>query len=428
MLQYIGARYVPIFYVNSQDPSSSEWEVNVTYEPMTWVSLPNGHMYISKKEVPANVGSPASNPDYWLEAGQYNAYIQSLQDQINDMNDGTVSGSLQNQISANAADISDMKDGSVNGSLQNQINTIDGILDANLLKRIQGKQIAIYGDSWCAGSFIPWTTKVSNIVGVPVHLQSANGRKMTEIDSLFDDYDADIYIISAMINDWNDLVLPNTFAASVRSLITKIQTVNPDAEIYFITMPAWVSHADFPTLKAAEVYPLELYRDIVWHMAAYKGARVIDGLRMPYLGVNNSLHFASAYCDQFAYYVLESILNNGDTVNYWNGMVANHSPAGGYAFHENGKIYLRNTFDLTSSNGVATIADSYYNSNQLGVIPDYIETMVGRDHSSPTKTVLVRAGFDSNGLKFYLFNMDGSLYTGSISIAMTIPLFFNALI
>lgn len=105
MLQYIGARYVPIFYQNSLDPTSSEWESNVTYEPMTWVELSNGHMYISKKEVPANIGTPASNPEYWLEAGQYNAYIQNLQDQIDDMNDSNVSGSLQNQIDGIDSDV-----------------------------------------------------------------------------------------------------------------------------------------------------------------------------------------------------------------------------------------------------------------------------------------------------------------------------------
>lgn len=80
--QYIGARYVPLFYKNSLDPSSCEWENNVTYEPMTIVTLPNNHCYISKMTVPDTIGSPASNPDYWLETGNFNAYIQNLQDQI----------------------------------------------------------------------------------------------------------------------------------------------------------------------------------------------------------------------------------------------------------------------------------------------------------------------------------------------------------
>lgn len=80
--QYIGARYVPYFYQNSLDPTSTEWEANVTYEPLTVVTLPNLHTYISKKTVPNTVGTPASNPEYWLETGEYDAYIQDLQNQI----------------------------------------------------------------------------------------------------------------------------------------------------------------------------------------------------------------------------------------------------------------------------------------------------------------------------------------------------------
>ena len=140
-MQYIGARYVPIFYQNSQDPTSSLWENNVTYEAMTWVSLANGHMYISKKQVPANIGSPADNGEYWLEAGQYNAYIQQLQDQIDDMNDGDVSGSLQNQINT-------MNDGDATGSLQNQINTMN---DATASGSLQN-QIDTMKDATASGS------------------------------------------------------------------------------------------------------------------------------------------------------------------------------------------------------------------------------------------------------------------------------------
>lgn len=109
--QYIGARYVPIFYKNSQDPSSCLWEANVSYEPLTWVTLANGRNYVSKQTVPATVGSPADNPTYWLESGQFNAYIQDLQNQITDMKDGNVAGSLQAQINTNASDIDSLEDG-----------------------------------------------------------------------------------------------------------------------------------------------------------------------------------------------------------------------------------------------------------------------------------------------------------------------------
>ena len=80
--QYIGARYVPYYYENSLDPTSTEWEPNVHYEALTVVTLPNNHSYISKKDVPDTIGTPASNAEYWLDTGSDNAYIQDLQDQI----------------------------------------------------------------------------------------------------------------------------------------------------------------------------------------------------------------------------------------------------------------------------------------------------------------------------------------------------------
>jgi len=84
--QYIGARYVPYYYENSLDPSSTEWEPNVNYEALTVVTLPNQHSYISKKAVPDTIGSPATNAKYWLDTGSDNAYIQALQDQIDIIN------------------------------------------------------------------------------------------------------------------------------------------------------------------------------------------------------------------------------------------------------------------------------------------------------------------------------------------------------
>ena len=130
-LQYVGARYVPKFYQNSQDPDSTLWESNVEYEYMTWVSLSNGNMYLSKDDVPASVGSPVDNPHYWLPAGQFNAYINSLQSQINDMNDGSVSGSLQNQI--NTLDTS-------LGSISDDVDEIE--------RDLYHRRFLVFGDSY----------------------------------------------------------------------------------------------------------------------------------------------------------------------------------------------------------------------------------------------------------------------------------------
>ena len=96
--QYIGARYVPKFYTNSVD-GSAQWESNVVYEPLTYVTLINGHMYISKKQVPATVGSPSENIKYWLDIGSYNGFIEELQAQIDALDeakaDNTTIGVLE---------------------------------------------------------------------------------------------------------------------------------------------------------------------------------------------------------------------------------------------------------------------------------------------------------------------------------------------
>lgn len=84
--QYIGARYVTKIYENSLDPSSAEWEGGRAYEPLTLVTYLNSS-YLSKKEVPASVGDPASNPAYWVVTGAYNGQIATLQNQIDQLND-----------------------------------------------------------------------------------------------------------------------------------------------------------------------------------------------------------------------------------------------------------------------------------------------------------------------------------------------------
>ena len=180
MHQYIGARYVPYYYENSLDPTSCEWESNVNYEPLTVVTLPNLHSYISKKFVPDTIGTPASNPEYWLDRGYDNAYVQALQDQIDDMNDGSVAGSLQNQInnmndgsvSGSLQDqINDMNDGSLSGSLQNQITTnttnitnlSTGVNALAAKANLKNKKILVISDSYAGTT--PFIEKLSDYLG-----------------------------------------------------------------------------------------------------------------------------------------------------------------------------------------------------------------------------------------------------------------------
>lgn len=77
--QYIGARYVPKFYENSQ--GTSEWRSGVIYEPLTIVTW-NGNSYTSKKTVPATVGDPSSNPSYWVATGIFNQQVEEIRQEV----------------------------------------------------------------------------------------------------------------------------------------------------------------------------------------------------------------------------------------------------------------------------------------------------------------------------------------------------------
>jgi len=70
--QYIGARYVPKFYEGS---NGTEWDENHIYDPLTIVTY-LGNSYTSKKSVPAAIGNPMSNPEYWAATGNYNAQVE----------------------------------------------------------------------------------------------------------------------------------------------------------------------------------------------------------------------------------------------------------------------------------------------------------------------------------------------------------------
>lgn len=81
--QYIGARYVPFFYVNPDD-GSNDWHASVQYDPLTIVTYLN-QSYTSKIPVPATVGNPADNPTYWVLTGGYNAQVAQIASDLDDL-------------------------------------------------------------------------------------------------------------------------------------------------------------------------------------------------------------------------------------------------------------------------------------------------------------------------------------------------------
>lgn len=70
--QYIGARYVPKF------ASPVEWSENRSFDNMEIVTH-NGNSFTSRKNVPSSVGEPEQNPDYWVLTSNFNAQLNSVE-------------------------------------------------------------------------------------------------------------------------------------------------------------------------------------------------------------------------------------------------------------------------------------------------------------------------------------------------------------
>lgn len=123
-MKYVGARYMPKF-LGTHDNTTA-------YEALSVVDNGMGTTYVSNKPVPA--GTPLTDTDYWAVYGMSTGAILNLQQQIDDMNDGTVPGSLQNQIDDNTSDIT---------ALANKVD--------NTLKNINGRKFVFIGDSYMTG-------------------------------------------------------------------------------------------------------------------------------------------------------------------------------------------------------------------------------------------------------------------------------------
>lgn len=116
--QYVGARYVPKF----SEPI--EWQSGKSYEALTIVTY-NNASYTSKVPVPADVGTPAQNPDYWALTGNYNGQVEQYRQDTEQ---------LKNSVDKNT----------------NSINSITPELNS-LYNYVHYKKIVCIGDSYGRG-------------------------------------------------------------------------------------------------------------------------------------------------------------------------------------------------------------------------------------------------------------------------------------
>lgn len=304
--QYIGARYVPYYYENSLDPTSTEWEPNVNYEALTIVTLPNNHSYISKKAVPDTIGSPALNAEYWLDTGSYDAYIQNLQDQIDIINNTDLPG------------------------LQTQIDDINGILDRKFWYIGDSFLLAVNGWGHFLDLKLGKTGHVTAENGIGFVDPGANtGKTLDQLitdDTTVPDDITDVIIVAG-VNDCTSLSYQATFGTKVENAINAVKAKAPNARIYVIFNATWFLPLDANIETVNQMIP--------WLFTTLN---------------NKCLQLANVFCPASPFYQLQDAMMIDDGI---------HLTAGGYKIFADA-IY-RELFGIDSPNRIFnTLSNGIY--------------------------------------------------------------------
>jgi len=137
VMQYIGARYAPLFY---EGTNGAEWDQGVPYEPLTIVTYA-GFSWTSKKKVPSSVGAPNLNPDYWVNTGNYNEGINELMQAVEDIRED-----LESEEAARAAE-----DTSIRSAFAAADTAIKSEIDGVTGNGVFAGKIVVIGDSYAEG-------------------------------------------------------------------------------------------------------------------------------------------------------------------------------------------------------------------------------------------------------------------------------------
>lgn len=248
--------------------------------------------------------------------------------------------SIQAHITAAEDDIDDLQSDMT--TAQDDITALDDSLNAIPASRIKGKQIAIYGDSWAAdyhGSL--GADYISSYTGVTVHVNPDPGGTMQRIsETKMDGFVADIYIVSAGLNDVGSGTSLNNYLYAAKSIINAFKALNSDAEIYFITPPMMRT-----TTVHNYSYPLEAYRIALWRMAAIYGFNVINSLKWTDVSLeSDNTHPILADAEKIGKHIVDALITFGDEETHVNDYSTMNNLFGGQSTGrlvcDSGNFYL----------------------------------------------------------------------------------------
>lgn len=356
--QYIGARYVPKFFVGPN--GSHEWLREYAYEPLTIVSH-LGASYTSRKPVP--VGIEITNTEYWVLTANYQGQITDVVERVNAL--------------------TEIVDG-----VNDKVNAVEESVKHNITF-LNNKKVMIIGDSLTDETTMPpnWVTLFKNYCaeygeGITVNTDFCMGGDsyagIGQADRLaaFDNYtnEFDIIIVALGINDYqgqwgvgyfNDTAVLSSetgyngynFVAGMNNLYSKLRQKFPKA-IQFATIPHR-SGREISNMKT----PLAYYRYAIGSVAQYYGISIIDMSCMPmfaprtlgnnfggYTSDGDVLHPSNIYAPILCDYILKKLRCGGDpnwktsgdriVINCDANLIHSENQLITVTFYSNGNIYF----------------------------------------------------------------------------------------
>ena len=361
--QYIGARYVLKIYENSLDPQSADWEAGVAYEPLVMVNY-NNSSYISRKQVPANVGDPVSNPTYWALSGLYNGQIAQLQNDV---------GTLQNDV----------------GDLQNDVGDIqDVITDYSESLNHPIRRVMIISDSY--GNRVNSNSKnfaevAADISGITVDMikQAGAGLINGQIVNLINGYTGDGSVYDTVIylggaNDESGAITQfSSFGAYFTALKGAINTKFPNAKNLFVMCTGMTFKTDSATDSNKNRHLLLAYRENARALGFGYVANSEYILRNNQYLESDMCHPNAAGVDRIGSYVAEFLMNGSITVDDYTFSVFTDMASRSYNFimrRKNNQVTITRVAQgagyLVTGSGTSIPIDGTY--QKLGSFTNYI--------------------------------------------------------
>lgn len=404
--QYIGARYVPRF-TGLHDPTQS-------YEALDVVDNGSGTSYIAKIPTPAN--TPLTDTNYWFLYGSTSGAIVNLQQQINDMKDGDVPGSLQDQIDTNTSDITALTNKTTGGFCT-----------------LKNRKFIFVGDSYAQGTHgaTGWIDLVNSKLG------------LTRGENSFDSREVSVY--------YGGSFGAGTFLTQINDCLSLIDNANDITDIYVFAGQNEPSNTDAQTAtgidnfcaRAKEIYPNAVvhigfvglakpsnYENMLAKLIQYingsgrNGADYVTNIECVnrrYSDVNSDGIHPNSY-NELASYIASAILNgNVDVVRY--AEYTSVSPITGEiptfnlsVYQYNHSIKIKVNFVLTNFSTIPS--NEYINCANLPIIdfvcvPAYTSAPFNNNNANPstkyeTNCLLVKINPSTNKLQIRNTQLDAS--------------------